>query len=153
MNKKDLVIMSYLRQDSRSPLTEISRKTGVPVSTIYEKIKRTGPGIITRNTCLVDFTKLGFHARANLALQASIALKKELLDFLVKHCNVNSVYKINNGYDYLAECVFPNIKELEDFVDNVEMRFKVRKCETYFIIEDIKRESFMSYPQTLDLIV
>lgn len=152
MNKKDLVIMSCLRNNSRATLTEISRKTGVPISTIYEKIKRTGPGVITRNTCLVDFAKLGFHARAKIVMQAGIEQKKPLLEFLIRHSNVNSVYKINNGFDYLAECVFRNIKELEEFIEGVQAKFRVKKYETYFVIEDLKREAFMSDPQVLDLI-
>lgn len=153
MNKKELMVMAYMRKNSRATLTEISRKTGVPVSTIYEKLKRTTPALITKNTCIVDFSRLGFYARAKVVLQASMSHKQELSEFLVKHQNINSVYKINNGFDFLAECIFRNVKELEEFLEQLQSRFKIRKYEIYFIIEDIKREAFLSDPQTVELVV
>jgi len=152
IGKKDLVIMSYLRRNSREKLTSISRKSGIPISTIFEKIKRNEDGVIRKHTCLVDFAKLGFHSRAKIALQSNINHRTELTEFLLKHLNVNSVYKINNGYDYLLDGVFKNMKDMEDFLETLRLKFKIRKLETYFIIEDLKAEAFMSDPQTLDLL-
>ena len=153
MNKKDLIIMSHLRRNSRATITEIAKKTGVPISTIYEKIKRSGPDIIQKNTCLIDFNKLGFYTRAKIVIQARLSHKKELLEYLIKHQNINSIYKINNGVDFLTEGVFRNMKDMEEFIELLQSRFKVKKCETYFIIEDLKREAFLSDPDALDLVV
>ncbi len=153
INRKDLVILSHLRNNCRETLTAISKKSRIPVSTIYEKIRRSEGGVIKKNTCLVDFTKLGFNTRAKVVIQASMQGKPELLSFLIKHQNVNSVYKINNGYDFMIDCVFRNIRELEEFLETLQEKFRIRKQETYFIIDDLKREAFLSDPQTIDLVV
>lgn len=153
ISKKDLVVISYLRNNCRETLTAISKKSRIPVSTIYEKIKRSEGGVITKHTCLVDFTKLGFNTRAKVVIQAGASGKPELLSFLIKHQNVNSVYKINNGYDFMIDSVFRNMRELEEFLETIQERFKTKKQETYFIIDDLKREAFLSDPQTLDLVV
>ena len=122
-------------------------------SSLYEKIKRSEGNIITKHTCLVDFTKLGFNTRAKVVIQASISSKAELLSFLLKHQNVNSVYKINNGYDFMIEGIFRNMRELEEFLELLQDKFKIKKQETYFIIDDLKRESFLSDPSIIDLVL
>jgi len=153
ITKKDFIIMSHLRQNCRATLTSISKKTNIPISTIFEKIKRNEENIIRKNTCLVDFAKLGFNTRAKIVLKSNITQRKELSNFLIKHQNINSVYKINNGFDYLIESVFKNMRDLEDFLEILLERFKVKKYETYFIIDDLKTEAFMSDPETLDLVL
>ncbi len=153
LSKKDFVVITHLRSNCRETLTSISKKSGIPISTLYEKIKRSEDGIITKSTCLVDFSKLGFNTRAKVVIQASASGKGELLSFLMKHQNVNSVYKINNGYDFMIEGVFRDMRALEEFLETIQERFKTKKQETFFVIDDLKRESFLSDPQAIDLVV
>lgn len=40
LNKKDIKILELLTKNSRMPLTEISRKIGLPISTIHCRVKR-----------------------------------------------------------------------------------------------------------------
>ena len=40
MKKTDTIIISQLRTNGRMQITDLSRKTGLPVSTIHDKIKR-----------------------------------------------------------------------------------------------------------------
>ena len=69
MNNKDLKILSYLRNDARIPLTKMSKKTQIPVSTIFDKIKVFEEKVIIRHTTLIDFQKLGYSLRANISLK------------------------------------------------------------------------------------
>ena len=153
MNQKDYVIISHLRQNARESLTSISRKTKIRVSTIYEKLKRSENSVIVKNTCLVDFSKLGFNTRASIFIQSSLDKKQALLSHLLKSNSVNSVYKINNGFDFMVESIFKNMLELEEFIENLRVSFKVKRAETYYIISDLKREAFLSSPETLSLII
>lgn len=151
MNKKDLLIVSHLRTNCRETLTNMSRKTRIPVSTIYERIKKNEGDFIRKHTCLVDFAKLGYSTKATVVVQAHINHKPTLQEYLLKHNNVNSLYRINNGYDFMLECVFHNMKELEDFIESMQRDFKVKKCDTYFVIDDIKRESFLADPSMVEV--
>lgn len=151
LKKKDLILTAHLRQNARESLTKLSRKTGVPVSTIFDRLKSNE--IIVRNTALLDFAKMGYGARATILLRAKKDEKDNLGQFLVKSLHVNSVYKINNGFHFLAECIFRDVKELEEFVDQIDERFSVRSKEVHYIIDDIKRESFLSQPDLIDLII
>ena len=148
--KKDLILTAYLRQNSRTSLTILSRKTGVPVSTIFDRLKSNN--VITKNTALLDFTKLGYSTRANILLKAKKGEKDKIKEFLVKSFNVNSLYKVNNGFHFMAECIFRDIKELEDFLDLIDERFSVRTKEVHYIIDELKKETFLSQPELIDLV-
>ncbi len=150
--KKDVMIMSYLRRNSRESLTSMSRKIKIPISTIYDRLKIYESTTIMKYTSLLDFGKLGFMTRANIALKTDQSQREELREFLMKHKHVNSLFKINNGFDFMADVVFRHVKDLEDFMEQLEARFHITGKQVYYVIQDIKREEFMSNPDELGLI-
>lgn len=147
VSEKELVLISHLRQDARKNLTKISRDTGMPVSTIFDKMKELKGSIVRRHTTLLDFSKLGYDVRVNLAIKVPREKRDELKEYLLREPKVNSISRINNGYDFLIEAIFRNMKEANDFTEGLE-RFGVKSVEEYFVLEDLKREAFMSDPQT-----
>ncbi|MFW5852413.1 MAG: Lrp/AsnC family transcriptional regulator [Nanoarchaeota archaeon] len=150
-NKTDLRIVARLREDSRMSLTKISRETGIPVSTIFEKVKKKAGDIVKRNTCLLDFSKIGMNTRANVTLRTVPEHRHELRTFLEKNRNVNSLFKINNGYDYMVDVVFSNMKELEDFLEILEGRFKIKSKHVFYVIEEIAQERFLNNTLLFDI--
>ncbi|MEM4268393.1 MAG: Lrp/AsnC family transcriptional regulator [Candidatus Woesearchaeota archaeon] len=153
MKEKDILLLASLRKNARETLTKMSQQTHIPISTIFDKLKQFEKEVIKKHTTLVDFGKIGFSTRANITLKVDKSDKEDIRCFLEKHMNVNSVYKINNGYDYLVEAVFRNIKELEDFIDIIETKHKIKNKQVYYIIEDIKREEFLAEPGFIDLVM
>lgn len=149
--KKEILIMSLLRQNSRESLTTMSKISNIPISTIYDKIKMYQDFIIKKHTCILDFNKLGFNSRASISIKASNSKKEELKNYLIKHPNINTIYKINNGFDFWIECVFKHIKDLENFLEYLELKFNIKR-QVYYIIDDIKREAFMSDPNLLNFV-
>ena len=149
MNKKDLLIISHLRQNARMPLTKMSKKTQIPVSTIFDRLKINKNNLIIKHTSLLDFSKLGYHTRANIMLRVDREDKEALKEFLIMNQSVNSVYKINNGFDFMVEGIFKQIKDMEEFIEAVEERFKITEKKSFFIIEDLKKEAFMANPNLI----
>ncbi len=149
MDKKDLKILTNLRHDARMSLTKMSKKTSIPISTIFDRIKIFQDNVIKKHTSLIDFNYLGYSTRANIMLLVDKKDKEAIKDFLLKHQSINSVYKVNNGYDFMIEGVFKQIKEMEDFLEQLEQRFTIVDKKSFFIIDEIKRESFMSDPEML----
>ena len=152
LNKKDLLIISNLRRNARETLTNMSKTTHIPISTIYDKLKFHEGGLIKKHTCLLDYNKLGYTTRANVLLRVDKSTRDELKDFLIKHTNVNSVSKINNNYDFMVEMIFREIREMEDFLEKLDDKFKIKSKQVFYIIEDLKREEFLSQPEFLDAI-
>jgi DNA-binding Lrp family transcriptional regulator len=144
LKQTDIRIIAALRQNARETLTNLSKSIKVPISTLYDRLKSHEKSIITKHTTLLDFTKLGFNCRANIMLRTDRENREKLGSYLKAHPVINNLYKINNGYDFMAEGVFENVKELEDFLEDLETKFVLEEKKTHYIIEDIKREEFMS---------
>ena len=149
MKKTDLLIISSLRQNARMKLTDMSRMTRIPVSTLFDRMKLHEGNIIQKHTALVDFSKLGYNTRANIILKVKKEDRNAIRDFLMKHSCVNSAFKINNGYDFLIEAVFKNIKEVEDFIELLEEKFKIKAKQVFYVIDDLKKEAFLSNPSII----
>jgi DNA-binding Lrp family transcriptional regulator len=144
LDKKNVELIMQLRKDGRQQLTDISRKINMPVSTIFDKMRANKDELIRKFTCLLDFSRLGFSCRACIVLRIRKEDRADMQAYLLRHPNVNAVYKINNGYDFLVETVFRELKGVDDFVEKLEEKFKVHEKHVYYIIEDIAREIFMT---------
>jgi DNA-binding Lrp family transcriptional regulator len=144
LNKKDLKILIELRKDARARLTDISKKTGIPISTIHDRLKNNTDNIITKHVSLLDYELMGFNTRAQVCLKCGKNSKQEIHQLLLKHQNINSVFRINNGYDFMFEGIFRNIKDLEEFLEILEEKFTIKGKQIFYIIEDLKREDFFT---------
>jgi DNA-binding Lrp family transcriptional regulator len=135
--------MTYLRRNARENLTMISRRTQIPVSTIFDKLKDFEKKIITKHTTLIDFKKLGFDIRINMLLKIPKNFREEFREFIMTNENINSISRITNGYDYLIEGIFRDMNDLQRFSELLE-RFNIESKQELFILEDLKREGFLS---------
>lgn len=153
LNRKELLIISALRQDARLSLTKMSRQTKIPVSTLHDKIKEYSGSLIRKHTAIVDFSQLGYNTRALVFLKVDREQRQAMQDFLQSCKNVNNLSKVNNGYDFLVEFVFEHIKDMEDLLELLEVRFKIIAKESYYIIDELKRESFLSSPKSIEMFV
>jgi DNA-binding Lrp family transcriptional regulator len=141
--KKDILLMTYFRKNARENLTQISRLTRIPVSTIFDKLREFEKGLIQKHTTLIDFRMLGFDIRVDMLFKVSKDSKLEFKDFLMNNENVNSVFRITNGYDYLVEVIFKDMADMQKFAELLD-KFKIESKQELFILEDLKRESFLS---------
>ncbi|HIH25617.1 Lrp/AsnC family transcriptional regulator [Candidatus Woesearchaeota archaeon] len=151
LDKRELIILSKFRENSRESLTRMSKKISVPVSTIYEKLKGYEKSVIKRHTSLLDFSKLGFNTRATIILKVTKDNKDALKEFLLNNRYVNTFYKINNGYDFMIEAVFRELNEVESFVEELEDKYNVQDKKVYYIIDELKKEAFLSNSEYLKL--
>ena len=151
MEKEDLLILSHLRENARKNLTGISKSTGIPISTIFDKLKKYEGDCIIKHTAMLDFAKLGYEVKVHIMMKVPKESREDLKESLLKDARINSVYRINNGYDFMVEAFFRNMKEVNDFSECLE-KFKVKDAEEYFVLEEIKKESFMSDPQSVGLL-
>jgi len=151
IKRKDLLIMSHLRNNARKNLTCISKETRIPISTLFNRLKNFESHFIKKHTAILDFSKLGYGAVAKIMIKVKKNHKIELASYLQKNPNINSLVKITNGYDFFVEGVFESIFELEDFLESIEDKFKIIKKNVYYVIEDIKREEFLADHQLVNI--
>ena len=139
----DLKIMTHLRKNARETLTRLSRDTGIAISTAFDRLRRLERrGIIRRHTSLFDLGKIGMNSAIVVLLKSDPGEKKNLESWLRENRHVNSLMKINGGWDYVAEAYFGNIRSIEDFLESVSSEFDGVKTLTLYVLEDLKREDF-----------
>ena len=149
--QQELLILSHLRSQGRMPLTDLSRKTGVPVSTLFDMLNnREQYKLITKHTLLFDFQKLHYAARATIMISVEKDERDAVAAYLTKHPNINNLCRITNSYDFIIECIFKNVEELEHFSEHLENKFHLKAKETHYIITDLKREGFLSNPKVVE---
>ncbi len=153
VSKKELLIVANLRKNARVKLTELSRRTGLPVSTLFDRVHNLCDLGITRLSALLDFPAMGFGTCATILLKVAKEKRDELREHLIVAHSVNSLMRVNNGYDFMAECVFRDMRELEEFCENLEQAYGVRGKELHFVIEELKREGFLSEPSLVRQVV
>lgn len=143
--------MTYLRNNARENLTRISRLTAIPVSTIFDKLKEFEKELIRKHTTLIDFKKLGFDIKVNILFRVARSNRDNLKEFLVKNENVNSLFKVNNGYDFLVEAIFKDMNDMHRFMEMLE-KFSIEEKQEMFILEDLKREGFLTDRSQADIL-
>lgn len=153
ISKRELSLISHLRQDGRITLTDLSRQSGLPISTVYEKLKSLKAEGLVRTTALIDFAKLGFSVRVMIAMKVEREIRKQFEEYLRKHFQVNTVLRINNGFTFLVDFIFRDMREAEDFLEDMEQRFKLRKKMVFYIIGEVKREAFLNGSNIADFLL
>lgn len=141
--KKDILLMTFLRNNARENLTRISRLTSIPVSTIFDRLKEYEKELIRKHTTLIDFKKIGFDIKVNILFKVKKESREEFKEFLIKNENINSIFKVNNGFDFLVEAIFKDMSDFQRFNEIIE-KFNIETKQEMFILEDIKREDFLS---------
>jgi DNA-binding Lrp family transcriptional regulator len=140
LKEKDLILIKHLRQNSRKSLANISRETNIPISTLFDRLNELEKTVIKNHVSLIDFSKLGYNFMVNFSIKTRE--KETLKNFLLVNKNVNSFYKVSPNFDFYIECVFKDMKELEDFKDNIK-KFDIVDLNEINIVNDIKKEGFI----------
>lgn len=142
LSKSDFEILRHLRSNARQTLTEISRTTKIPISTIFDRLRRLEENAVQKHTSLLNYQRIGY-GRKQIFLKVGKEDRDSLLHFLSKHLCVNTISKIDNKFDFSVEIVFGKLQDYYAFIGDLE-RFNIVLREEYSIIEDIKKEAFLT---------
>jgi DNA-binding Lrp family transcriptional regulator len=138
LTDKEKLLLGHLRRNSRKPLAEIGRETGIPLSTLFELLRKLELKAILRHTSLIDFSKIGYTLKVNFIIKAR--KKQELKEFLLNNANVNTFSSLINGHDFYAECIFRDLFELNRFKEALETLQS--GTDEVYVVEELKKEEF-----------
>lgn len=151
LKEKEMKMLGFFRNNSRTSLTKLSRLTKMPVSTIFDKLKEyEEKNLIKKHTSLVDFKKLGYDIKTQILITAKKDNRDKVQEFLINHSKVNTVFRINNGYDFMIEAIFKNMLELDKFTRILD-EYNLKDKKEFFVMEDIKREEFMTIKENIGI--
>lgn len=147
----DVALMALLRQNCRATMRELSSRLRAPISTVYDRMISLNESLITRHTAIIDFSKLGFSTRVSLIVHCAKNRRTEVQEFLQRQWSVNTLYVLNSSSDLFVECIFRDLKGSSEFIGTLTDRFG-SKVDIHYITDDLKREAFLSDPETASMI-
>lgn len=117
LDELDKKILEMLKEDSRTPLTEIAKKTKVSQTTIKNRIvlmkKR---GIIKKFSLCLDHEKLGKKLMSLIEIKTDPAKIQEVILELKQISEITEIYVITGEYDIVAKALTEDISTYRDLV-------------------------------------
>jgi len=146
--KKELLILHALRKNARKNLATISRETGIPITSVFEKVHKLQKTMIRKNTCFIDFSRLGHPLAVHFIIKVNNTPGFE--SFVIKNKNTNNVFRLNGG-DFFIEALFRSMNNVQYFIEQVE-RFNVKELNTFHVLDELRKEQFLAKEEHLEMI-
>lgn len=116
--KKYEAILNILRENADISMKEISKKTGIPITTIHNRIKAMKrEGVIKCYRAIIDPKKLGYNVQAFVQLAVK-GLDDEKIKKIVSLPNVVECYVVSGPHNIILKVYAENIDALNKFVDS-----------------------------------
>lgn len=146
LDEKDSLILDILRKDSHLAITQISRSTRIPITTIHNRIKKLEKdGIIKRYTIEVDNKKIGKQIQAYILLTVNYSLptgkkirQPDVARSIKALPEVEEVKILAGITDILIRIRTRDIDELNNFVINKLREIEgVDKTQTMIVLSEL----------------
>ncbi|SMD30215.1 Lrp/AsnC family transcriptional regulator [Picrophilus oshimae] len=142
VDKKDMEIISYLRDHGRDKISDISNSLQIPRATVFERMERLRKeGFIKKYTVDLDYEKLGYSVMAYILIEYDSKAKvdqKTLCRNLAAMENVISASIITGDWDIIILTVQKSMKDLSEFVlEKLRTMDGVQRSQTIPIFERI----------------
>lgn len=124
LTKKDVIILKALQDDAKQSSRDLSKKLGLPATTIYERIKKMeANGVIKGYHVAIDYTKAGLPStalvlvrRASKMLSGKKLSHNKLADALAKLPEVQEVHAVSGEFDLVIKLRGKDERAIGSFV-------------------------------------
>mgnify|MGYP001576881388 CR=1 FL=1 len=146
IDEKDWSILDALRENAKLSRQQLARKTGLPVMTVHNRIRKLErEGVIKQYTVLLDHKKLGKALSAYMLVHVDTSVlgkgisREEYLKRLKVLPGIEEVKSITGHFDVLLKFRLRDMDELRDtLVGKLRKIPGVGNTETIFVLDDIK---------------
>jgi len=145
MDVKDEQIIQFLLKDAKLTSSQISNKTGIPITTIHNRIKRLEKnGIIKNYTVNLDYAKLGKKMSAYILAQfdySSVYQKKikmqDVVRELVKHEGILDASLVTGQHDLIIRVRVGTMEDLNKLITGyLNLQEGIGHTRTLMIMEE-----------------
>jgi DNA-binding Lrp family transcriptional regulator len=125
LNEKDLIILNELRKDSKISSRSLAKRVGLPISTVYRRVKNMEEkGIITGYHASVDFEKIGKPVGVliliNLAEGKEFIPIDEIRNHLQKSGEIMDLMTLHGGsFDLMAKVRLSDLDSITPFLEKI----------------------------------
>ncbi|MDY6930816.1 MAG: Lrp/AsnC family transcriptional regulator [Halobacteriota archaeon] len=140
MDDKDRKIIEALRENSRTPFTEIAQKLGVSESTIRNRVQALeNDGVIKKYTILVDPSKMGYNTVSIVGLDVEPSMFLEAAKSMAEIDEVQYVATSTGDHMIMSEIWTRDGRELSLLISEKIGKIKgVHRICPAIILEKLK---------------
>jgi Lrp/AsnC family transcriptional regulator for asnA, asnC and gidA len=141
LDADDVMILKALQEDGRIGYAKISRKNGIPTSTVHDKVKRMLKiGIIKKFTVLLNERSLGIENVAILGVETTAKYYRKVAESLSQINEVAEVYGTTAEFDLMIKVQATSRDELSSILSKVRAIEGVDNIYIYSVLEVFKDE-------------
>ncbi|MEK6938152.1 MAG: Lrp/AsnC family transcriptional regulator [Nanoarchaeota archaeon] len=145
-DETDKRIIEVLQQNAKLSMQKISKKIGVPVTTVFHRVKKLEKeGIIDKYTILVNNKKLGNIITALIFVHYDISKwdRKGYKENFIKHLkslpNVAEIKFVTGRFDLFLKIEAPDLDFLNSVIlDKLRAVPGVGRTESFFVLESLR---------------
>ncbi len=138
LDKKDNLIIEALKENSRMPIRDIAKKTGIRPSTVHERIKKlVKDGVIEKFTLKLNNKSVGENFIIFMLIKGGTT---EYIHEKIKNKGcIKEIFGVTGEYDLLLKLKFKDVEEFNDFLIKFRKEQKgVRQTFTMVTTANIK---------------
>lgn len=151
LSNRKKILLSGLRRDGEKSVSQIAKEKKISKSTIFNILRTLEDNKVFKQKALLDFEKVGYTIKNFYVIKTNMRCRTKLRFYLKNKLNVNSLYDLGLGADFLFEIVFKNFKEVREFERDIEEKFEIFEKKMFNVIEDVKIKSFLSRKEDFNL--
>jgi len=138
---KDFKILEILKVNCKLPSREISKLTGLPITTVHNRIKKMEKeGIIKSYVANVDDTKVGKNVQAFVQVRLKHVSPDSTVDKLIHMREISEVYVISGSTDIMIKVSTKDVDSLQDFLLNKLSKMKgIERTDTSVVLKKVDK--------------
>lgn len=147
IDEKDELVLDALRENAELSTYKLSKKTGIPQTTVLNRIRKLKEErIIKRYTIDVDHKKLGNNIKALIFVKVNKDIEKkkhgkigDVEERLSSYQEVISVKRLMGKMDFVMEMITEDVDMLNKFlITKVRSLDEVAETETMVVLDEWK---------------
>lgn len=143
VNQKDLEILEILKANCKLPSREISKLTGLPITTIHNRIKKMEKdGIIKAYVANIDNAKIGKNVQAFIQIRLKHSSPDSAANKLVRMHEIDEVYVISGTMDIMIKVATKDIDSLQYFLDKIDKIENIERTTTSVVLKKFEKTGF-----------
>ena len=142
MDDIDRKILSYLQEDTSTPVAEIAERVGLSTTPCWRRIQKLEEaGVIRARVALLDGQKLNAGVTVFVAIRTNEHSAEWLAAFSQAVTEIPEVlefYRMSGDVDYLLKVVVPDIAAYDAVYKRLISRVTLNDVSSSFAMEEIK---------------
>jgi len=145
IDEKNLDLLKELEKNCRQNLKKLSKKTGMSITTVYERMKKLEKmGVIKGYQALIDYQKIGFDLPVIIELVIKRENQFEVANKLIKFKNVSAIYGATGNTDLIVIAKFKNRADLTRFINTLFEIEGIQRTETRVILNVFEKNLILT---------